>query len=56
MTKLECENKDKLNAQCNHSKSIFFVKSFSGISHLRHHLNSCLKKFNKEITQYTIVT
>ncbi|KAG8496787.1 hypothetical protein CXB51_007974 [Gossypium anomalum] len=38
------------------SKTIFSAKSSSGTSHLRHHLNSCLKKVNKDITQYTIVT
>ncbi|MBA0648134.1 hypothetical protein Goklo_015909 [Gossypium klotzschianum] len=56
MTKLECENKDELKAQCNHCKSIFFAKSSSGTSHLRRHLSSCLKKVNKDITQYTIAT
>ncbi|PPD85939.1 hypothetical protein GOBAR_DD17122 [Gossypium barbadense] len=54
MTKLECENKNELKAQCNHCKTIFSAKSSSGTSHLRHHLNSCLKKVNKDITQYTI--
>ncbi|MBA0795915.1 hypothetical protein Gohar_006740 [Gossypium harknessii] len=56
MTKFECENKDELKAQCNHYKSIFSTKSFSETSHLRRHLNSCLKIFNKDITQYTIAT
>ncbi|MFQ6663400.1 hypothetical protein Gotur_030944, partial [Gossypium turneri] len=41
MTKLECENKNELNAQCNHYKTIFSAKSSSGTSHLRRHLNSC---------------
>ncbi|TYG40941.1 hypothetical protein ES288_D12G134900v1 [Gossypium darwinii] len=54
MTKLECENKNELKAQCNHCKTIFSAKSSSGTSHLRRHLNSCLKKVNKDITQYTI--
>ncbi|KAG8491160.1 hypothetical protein CXB51_014319 [Gossypium anomalum] len=54
MKKLECENKNELKAQCNHYKTIFSTKSSSGTSHLRHHLNSCLKKVNKDITQYTI--
>ncbi|KAK8305041.1 hypothetical protein V6Z12_D03G035500 [Gossypium hirsutum] len=56
MTKLECDNKNELKAQCNHCKTIFSTKSSSGTSHLRRHLNSCLKKVNKDITQYTIVT
>ncbi|KAH1064768.1 hypothetical protein J1N35_029755 [Gossypium stocksii] len=56
MTKLECENKNELKAQCNHCKSIFSAKSSSGTSHLRCHLNNCLKKVNKDITQYTIAT
>ncbi|TYI60904.1 hypothetical protein E1A91_D10G136600v1 [Gossypium mustelinum] len=56
MTKLECENKNELKAQCNHCKTIFSAKSSSGTSHLRCHLNSCLKKVNKDITQYTIAT
>ncbi|KAK8260422.1 hypothetical protein V6Z12_D13G120000 [Gossypium hirsutum] len=56
MTKLKCENKDELKAQCNHCKSIFFAKSSSGTSHLRRHLNNCLKKVNKDINQYTIAT
>ncbi|MBA0824814.1 hypothetical protein Goarm_021456 [Gossypium armourianum] len=56
MTKLECENKDELKAQCSHCKTIFFTKSSSGTSHLRLHLNSCLKKINKNITQYIIAT
>ncbi|KAG4194935.1 hypothetical protein ERO13_A06G080732v2 [Gossypium hirsutum] len=43
-------------AQCNHCKTIFSAKSSSRTSHLRHHLNSCLKKVNKGITQYTITT
>ncbi|MFQ6626008.1 hypothetical protein Gotur_004628 [Gossypium turneri] len=50
MTNLECENKDELKAQCNHCKSIFSAKSSNETSHLRHHLNSCLKKINKDIT------
>ncbi|KAG8490887.1 hypothetical protein CXB51_014711 [Gossypium anomalum] len=54
MTKLECENKNELKAQCNHCKTVFSAKSSSGTSHLRRHLNSCLKKANKDITQYTI--
>ncbi|MFQ6643237.1 hypothetical protein Gotur_018041, partial [Gossypium turneri] len=53
---LECENKDELKAQCNHYKSIFSAKSSSGTSHLRCHLNSCLKNIDKDITQYTITT
>ncbi|KAB2041399.1 hypothetical protein ES319_D02G145600v1 [Gossypium barbadense] len=40
MTKLECENKNELKAQCNHCKTIFSAKSSSGTSHLRRHLNS----------------
>ncbi|KAK8321461.1 hypothetical protein V6Z12_A12G099600 [Gossypium hirsutum] len=56
MTKLECENKNELKAQCNHCKTIFSAKSSSGTSYLRRHLNSCLKKVNKDITQYTIAT
>ncbi|TYI73131.1 hypothetical protein E1A91_D07G110000v1 [Gossypium mustelinum] len=56
MTKLECENKNDLKAQCNHCKTIFSSKSSSGTSHLRRHLNSCLKKVNKDITQYIIAT
>ncbi|MFQ6667364.1 hypothetical protein Gotur_033412 [Gossypium turneri] len=56
MTKLECENKNELKAQCNHCKSIFSAKSSSGTSHLRRHLNHCLKKVNNDITQYTIAT
>ncbi|PPD98679.1 hypothetical protein GOBAR_DD04308 [Gossypium barbadense] len=56
MTKLECENKNELKAQCNHCKTIFSAKSSSGTSHLRRHLNSYLKKVNKDITQYTIAT
>ncbi|KAG4128841.1 hypothetical protein ERO13_D09G043232v2 [Gossypium hirsutum] len=56
MTKLECENKNELKAQCNHCKTIFSAKSSSGTSHLRRHLNSSLKKINKDITQYTIAT
>ncbi|TYJ30966.1 hypothetical protein E1A91_A06G164700v1, partial [Gossypium mustelinum] len=35
MTKLECENKNELKAQCNHCKTIFSAKSSSGTSHLR---------------------
>ncbi|KAG8496708.1 hypothetical protein CXB51_007808 [Gossypium anomalum] len=54
MTKLECENKNELKAQCNHCKTVFSAKSSSGTSHLRRHLNSCLKKASKDITQYTI--
>ncbi|XP_040971329.1 uncharacterized protein [Gossypium hirsutum] len=56
MTKLECEDKNKLKAQCNHCKTIFSAKPSSGTSHLRRHLNRCLKKANKDITQYTIAT
>ncbi|MBA0843535.1 hypothetical protein Goarm_000714 [Gossypium armourianum] len=56
MTKLKCDNKDELKAQCNHCKSIFFAKSSSGTSHLRRHLNNCLKKVNKDINQYIIAT
>ncbi|PPD91037.1 hypothetical protein GOBAR_DD12020 [Gossypium barbadense] len=56
MTKLECDNKNELKAQCNQCKTIFSAKSSSGTSHLRRHLNSCLKKVNKDITQYTIAT
>ncbi|KAK8316734.1 hypothetical protein V6Z12_A13G062500, partial [Gossypium hirsutum] len=54
MTKLECENKNELKAQYNHCKTVFSAKYSSGTSHLRRHLNSCLKKANKDITQYTI--
>ncbi|TYH24331.1 hypothetical protein ES288_A03G083300v1 [Gossypium darwinii] len=54
MTKLECENKNELKAQCNHCKTIFSAKSSSGTSHLRRHLNICLKKVDKDISQYTI--
>ncbi|TYG98703.1 hypothetical protein ES288_A10G138200v1 [Gossypium darwinii] len=54
MTKLECENKNELKAPCNHCKTVFSAKSSSRTSHLRRHLNSCLKKANKDITQYTI--
>ncbi|KAK8341069.1 hypothetical protein V6Z12_A08G141400 [Gossypium hirsutum] len=56
MTKLECENKNELKAQCNHCKTIFSTKSSRGTSHLRCHLNSCLKKVNKDISQYAIAT
>ncbi|MBA0678434.1 hypothetical protein Goari_019781, partial [Gossypium aridum] len=56
MTKLECEKKHELKAQCNHGKSIFFAKSSNRTSHLRRHPNSCLNIFNKDITQYTIAT
>ncbi|TYG98314.1 hypothetical protein ES288_A10G107600v1 [Gossypium darwinii] len=56
MEKLECENKNELKAQCNHCKTIFSTKSSSETSHLRRHLNSCSKKVNKDITQYTIAT
>ncbi|TYG74062.1 hypothetical protein ES288_D04G152600v1 [Gossypium darwinii] len=56
MTKLECENKNELKAQCNHCKTIFSAKPSSGTSHLIRHLNSCLKKVNKDIIQYTIAT
>ncbi|KAG8480950.1 hypothetical protein CXB51_025646 [Gossypium anomalum] len=56
MTNIECENKYELKAQYNHYKTIFSAKSSSGTSHLRRHLNSCLKKINKDITQYTIAT
>ncbi|TYH06314.1 hypothetical protein ES288_A08G146600v1 [Gossypium darwinii] len=35
MTKLECENKNELKAQCNHCKTIFSAKSSCGTSHLR---------------------
>ena len=56
MTKLECENKNKLKAQCNHYKTIFSAKSSSGTSHLRRHLNNYLKKVNKDIIRYTIAT
>ncbi|TYI73207.1 hypothetical protein E1A91_D07G115200v1 [Gossypium mustelinum] len=45
MTKLECESKNELKAQCNHCKTIFSAKSSSGISHLRRHLNSSLSTF-----------
>ncbi|KAH1039585.1 hypothetical protein J1N35_041328 [Gossypium stocksii] len=54
MTKLEYEDKNDLKAQCNHCKSIFFAKSSSGTFYLRRHLKQCLKKVNKDITQYTI--
>ncbi|TYI76817.1 hypothetical protein E1A91_D06G103500v1, partial [Gossypium mustelinum] len=40
MTKLECENKNELKAQCNHCKTIFSAKSSSGTSHLIRHLNT----------------
>ncbi|MBA0612952.1 hypothetical protein Godav_013483 [Gossypium davidsonii] len=56
MTKLECEKKNELKAQYNHCKSIFSTKSSSETSHLRRHLNHCLKKVNNDITQYTIAT
>ncbi|TYH00903.1 hypothetical protein ES288_A09G013800v1 [Gossypium darwinii] len=56
MTKLECENKNELKAQCNHCKTILYVKSSNETSHLRRHLNICLKKVNKDISQYTIAT
>ncbi|KAK5842599.1 hypothetical protein PVK06_004976 [Gossypium arboreum] len=56
MTKLECENINELKAQCNHYKSIFSTKSSSETSHLGCHLNNCLKKVNKDITQYIIAT
>ncbi|MBA0645951.1 hypothetical protein Goklo_013977, partial [Gossypium klotzschianum] len=56
ITKLECENKNELKAQCNHCKSIFSAKSSTRTSHLRRHLHYCLKKINKDITQYTIAT
>ncbi|TYG82847.1 hypothetical protein ES288_D01G122000v1 [Gossypium darwinii] len=56
MTKLECKNKNELKVQCNHCKSIFSAKSSSRTSHLRCHLNNCLKKVNKDITQYTMAT
>ncbi|MBA0787100.1 hypothetical protein Gotri_026502 [Gossypium trilobum] len=56
MTKLECKNKNELKVQCNHCKSIFSAKSSSRTSHLRRHLNNCLKKVNKDITQYTMTT
>ncbi|MBA0735207.1 hypothetical protein Gogos_019072 [Gossypium gossypioides] len=56
MTKLECDNKNRLKAQYNYCKSIFSTKSSSETSHLRFHLNSCLKKINRDITQYTIAT
>ncbi|KAG4214923.1 hypothetical protein ERO13_A01G151490v2 [Gossypium hirsutum] len=42
MTKLECESKNELKAQCNHCKTIFST--------------NCLKKVNKDISQYTIAT
>ncbi|KAB2058784.1 hypothetical protein ES319_A11G257300v1 [Gossypium barbadense] len=45
ITKLECENKNELKAQCNHCKSIFSAKSSSGTSHLRRHLNSFVSTF-----------
>ncbi|TYG45935.1 hypothetical protein ES288_D11G215300v1 [Gossypium darwinii] len=50
------KNKNELKAQCNHCNTIFSTKSSSGTSHLRRHLNSCLKKVDKDITQYTIGT
>ncbi|KAK8279060.1 hypothetical protein V6Z12_D09G086100 [Gossypium hirsutum] len=56
MTKLECENKNKLKAQCNHYKTIFSAKSSSGTSHLRRHLNSCLKKFDADECRQAIST
>ncbi|TYG53201.1 hypothetical protein ES288_D09G090400v1 [Gossypium darwinii] len=49
MTKLECENKNKLKAQCNHCKTIFSAKSSSGTSHLRRHLNSCIQPSPKGV-------
>ncbi|TYH19423.1 hypothetical protein ES288_A05G350700v1 [Gossypium darwinii] len=56
MIKLKCENKNEMKAQYNHCKNIFSTKSSSGNSHLRRHLNQCLKKVNNDITQYTIAT
>ncbi|KAB2045172.1 hypothetical protein ES319_D01G141800v1 [Gossypium barbadense] len=56
MTKLDCENKNELKAQCNHCKTIFSAKSSSGTSHLRHHLNRCLKKFDADECRQAIST
>ncbi|KAK8313662.1 hypothetical protein V6Z12_D01G122400 [Gossypium hirsutum] len=56
MTKLECENKNELKAQCNHCKTIFFAKSSSRTSHLRRHLNSCLNKFDADECRQAIST
>ncbi|XP_052877999.1 zinc finger BED domain-containing protein DAYSLEEPER-like [Gossypium arboreum] len=36
--------------------TIFCTPRDHGTSHLRRHLNSCLKKVNKDISQYTIAT
>ncbi|TYG67888.1 hypothetical protein ES288_D05G110900v1 [Gossypium darwinii] len=56
MTKLECENKNELKAQSNHCKTIFSAKSSNGTSHLRRHLNSCLKKFDADECHQAIFT
>ncbi|OMO93686.1 putative Zinc finger, BED-type [Corchorus olitorius] len=56
MTKLETNDKDQLKAQCNHCKTVLSAKSSSGTSHLRRHLESCSKRHNHDIKQYTIAT
>ncbi|OMO53081.1 putative Zinc finger, BED-type [Corchorus olitorius] len=56
MTKLECEDKALLKAQCNHCKTILCAKSSSGTSHLKHHLEGCILRHNKSIKQYSIAT
>ncbi|KAG4162492.1 hypothetical protein ERO13_D01G118050v2 [Gossypium hirsutum] len=56
MTKLDCENKNELKAQCNHCKTIFSAKSSSGTSHLRRHLNRYLKKFDADECRQAIST
>ncbi|KAK8333601.1 hypothetical protein V6Z12_A10G212600 [Gossypium hirsutum] len=56
MTKLECENKNELKAQCNQCKTIFSAKSSSRTSHLRRHLNSCLKKFDADECRQAVST
>ncbi|TYG94373.1 hypothetical protein ES288_A11G184100v1 [Gossypium darwinii] len=50
------KNRNELKAQCSHCKTIFSAKSSSRTSHLRRHLNSYLKKVNKDISQSTIAT
>ncbi|OMO88754.1 putative Zinc finger, BED-type [Corchorus olitorius] len=56
MTKLETNDKDQLQAQCNHCKTVLSAKSTSGTSHLRRHLEGCSKRHNHDIKQYTIAT
>ncbi|KAG4162021.1 hypothetical protein ERO13_D01G092050v2 [Gossypium hirsutum] len=56
MTKLECKNKNELKVQCNHCKSIFSAKSSSRTSHLRCHLNNCLKKFDADECRRAVST